>query len=64
MGKRKVRIKKIINVIKYKPKKAINIKRDRATVVIPKESTKPILKQRSRYYTNEYEKEKSLLGWK
>lgn len=59
----KSRITRIINIIKSKPKKTM-FKRERATIIIPKEELKPILKRRSKYFTNEYEKEKNLLGWK
>ena len=61
IGKRK--IKRIVNIIKTKPKKFM-LKKNQATVVLPKEQLKPVLKRRSAYYNKEYEKEKALLGWK
>ena len=54
--------KKLIDIIKIKPKKFI-LERDRATIVLSKKKVKPILRK-SEIFENEYEKEKSLLGWK
>jgi hypothetical protein len=53
---------RLVNIIKTKPKKFL-LKRDRATIVLPTKKQKPILR-RSELFNKEYEKEKSLLGWK
>lgn len=63
MKKKKTnRITRLINIIKSKPKKTI-FKRERATIVLNNKPIKPILR-RSEIFDKEYEKEKSLLGWK
>ena len=53
-------MKKLINIIKIKPKSLF--KRNRATIVLSKKKVKPILRK-SEIFENEYEKEKNLLGW-
>lgn len=62
----KRKVNRIVNIVKTKPKKFL-LKRDRATIDLKKLPTvpkKPLLSQHSKYFKNEYEKEKALLGWK
>lgn len=56
-----MKIKKLINIIKIKPKEFKEGKR--ATIIIKKVKPKPMLR-RSEMFENEYEKEKNILGWK
>ena len=60
-SKTRFKTHKLINIIKIKPKNLF--KRNRATIVLPKNKVKPILRK-SEIFENEYEKEKNLLGWK
>jgi len=67
---KKKKKKKIINlegltkeVLRVKPNKFL-FRRSSGTISIPKEEFEPILKRRSRYFSDEYEKEKAILGWK
>ena len=57
-----MKIKKIIDKIKIRPKKML-FNNKKATIVLPTKKVKPLLR-RSEIFNKEYEKEKSLLSWK